>query len=115
MLCTLLSITYTCLHENNLFVHILFPVQCNVLFFCSTLQVRSCDVCHKLQKASGSLRPIPVPTKLWCQVHVGMDLIGPLPAIYIKGESVHYNPYRPTKWAEAASLPDKSAHSVATL
>ena len=44
-------------------------------------QVGTCDQCQpnnkKLKKASGSLHPIPVPSKLWCQV--GMDLIGPLP------------------------------------
>ena len=81
----------------------------------SDRQVRSCDTCqrnnHKLQKASGSLKPIPVPTKLWSQV--GMDLIGPLPATprgnqYIVTLTDYFS-----KWAEAAPLPDKTAHGVA--
>ena len=81
----------------------------------SHLQVRSCDVCqrnnHKLQKASGSLQPIPVPSKIWCQV--GMDLIGPMPTTtrgnrYIITLTDYFS-----KWAEAAPLPDKTAHGVA--
>ena len=81
----------------------------------SHLQVRSCDVCqrnnHKLQKASGSLQPIPVPSKIWCQV--GMGLIGPMPTTtrgnrYIIALTDYFS-----KWAEAAPLPDKTAHGVA--
>ena len=64
-----------------------------------------------MQKASGSLKPISVPTKLWSQV--GMDLIGPLPALprgnqYIVTLTDYF-----TKWAEAAPLSDKTAHGVA--
>lgn len=82
---------------------------------CPYLQVASCDTCqrnnHKLQKASGSLRPIPVPTRLWAQV--GMDLIGPMPSTprgnrYIVTLTDYFS-----KWAEAAALPDKTAHGVA--
>ena len=98
-----------------MFVHILFQVQCNVRFFCSSLQVRSSDVCqrnnHKLQKASGSVRPIPVPTKVRCQV--GMDLFGPLSSTSRANRfTITLTDYF-TKWAEAAPLPDKSAHGVA--
>ena len=81
----------------------------------SELQVKSCEKCqrnnHKLQKASGSLHPIPVPPKIWSQV--GMDLIGPMP------ETPQGNKYIVTltdyfsKWAEAAPLKDKSALGVA--
>ena len=71
------------------------------------LQVNSCDKCqrnnHKLQKASGSLHPIPVTPHIWWQV--GMDLIGPLP------ETPRGNKY--VIRAEAAPLPDKSALGVA--
>ena len=73
------------------------------------LQVSSCNTCQrnkqKLQKVSGSLRPIPVPSKLWAQL--GMDLIGPMPKTprgnqYIVTLTDYFS-----KWAEAASLPDK--------
>ena len=81
------------------------------------MQVRSCDVCqknnHKLQKASGTLHPIPVPSKIRCQV--GMDLIGPMPATsrgntYIITLTDYFS-----KWAEAAPLSDKTAQGVANF
>ena len=81
------------------------------------MQVRSCDVCqknnHKLQKASGTLHPIPVPSKIWCQV--GMDLIGPMPATS-RGNKyiITFTDYF-SKWAEAAPLPDKTAQGVANF
>ena len=80
-----------------------------------SFQVRSCDICqrnnHKLQKAPGSLRPIPVPSKLWSQV--GMDLIGPLPQTSRGNQYIVTLTDYFTKWAEAAPLLDKSAVGVA--
>ena len=82
-----------------------------IIFF----QVRSSDKCqrnnHKLQKTPGSLRPIPVPSKLWSQV--GMDLIGPLPKTSRGNQYIVTLTDYFTKWAEAAPLPDKSAVGVA--
>ena len=81
------------------------------------LQVESYDHCqknkYKLQKASGPLKPIPVPSKLWAQL--GMDLIGPMPKMprgnhYIITLTDYFS-----KWAEAAPLPDKTAYGVASF
>ena len=78
-------------------------------------QVETCEQCQrnnkKLNKAAGSLHPIPVRSKLWSQM--GIDLIGPLP------ETPRGNKYIVTltdyfsKWAEAAPLPNKTADGVA--
>ena len=79
------------------------------------IQVGSCDKCQrnnkKLQKAAGGLHPIPVKPQIWHQV--GMDLIGPMPQTprgnkYIITLTDYFS-----KWAEAAALPDKTAHGVA--
>lgn len=90
---------------------------CNILFYTLIAQVGTCDKCQrnnkKLKKPVGSLHPIPVTSKLWCQV--GMDLVGPLP------ETPRGNKYIVTltdyfsKWAEAAPLPDKTANGVASF
>ena len=79
------------------------------------IQVGSCDKCQrnnkKLHKAAGGLHPIPVKPQIWHQV--GMDLIGPMPQTprgnkYIITLTDYFS-----KWAEAAALPDKTAHGVA--
>ncbi len=62
-------------------------------------------------KQTGCLHPIPVKSKLWCQV--GMDLIGPLPITsrgnkYIATLTDYFS-----KWPEAAALPNKSVEQVA--
>ncbi len=54
-----------------------------------------------------------IPTKLWAQV--GMDLIGPMPKTprgnqYIVTLTDYFS-----KWAEAAALPDKTAHGIGTF
>ncbi len=89
-----------------------FTPQCTTVLIS---QVGTSDKCQrnnkKLKKTAGSLHPIQVTSKLWCQV--GMDLIGPLP------ETLRGNKYIVTltdyfsKWAEAAPLPNKSANGVA--
>ena len=68
---------------------------------------------HKLQKASGSLRPIPIPTKHWAQV--GMDLIGPMPKTPRGNQYIITLTDYFSKWAEAAALMDKTAHGVASF
>lgn len=87
------------------------------LLYTLPLQVASCDTCqrnnHKLQKAPGSLRSIPVPTKLWSQV--GMDLIGPMPKTPRQNQYIVTLTDYFSKWAEAAALTDKTAHGIATF
>ncbi len=87
-----------------------------IFYNTSPLQVASCDTCqrnnHKLQKASGSLRSIP---SNQARAQVGMDLIGPMPKTprgnqYIVTLTDYFS-----KWAEAAALPDKTAHGIATF
>ena len=85
---------------------------CNVYLL---LQAETCDQCQRnnkrLKKPVGSLHPIPMSPKLWCQM--GMDLIGPL------NETPRGNKYIVTltdyfsKWAEAAPLSSKSAAGIA--
>ena len=65
----------------------------------------------KLKTPTTELHPIPVKAQIWCQV--GMDLIGPLTVIprgnkYIITLTDYFS-----KWAEAMTLPDKSAYGVA--
>ena len=91
---------------------------CNTAYSIHVIsQVETCDQCQRnnkrLKKPTGSLHPIPVISKLWCQV--GMDLVGPFP------ETMRGNKYIVTltdyfsKWAEAAPLPNKTADEVASF
>ena len=63
------------------------------IFFSGSLVWCISKTNHKLQKAPGSLRPIPAPSKIWSQV--SMDLIGPLPKISRGNQSTWASPVLP--------------------
>ncbi len=71
------------------------------------------EITTHLKKASGSLRSIPVPIRIWAQV--GMDLIGPLPKTSRGNQYIVTLTDYFSKWAEAASLPDKTANGTASF